>query len=486
MKKWIRQYSNGQWTSWKDMNYLKNVSVPGQIITLTKADGTTSKVSGYTVTPNNAKTNTWHKLGTFNNKTQGAGGEIWLFGGNGQNSAVSQNMWAHLFIKKGYQGTTPSTTNYVAASYEVFTPPSKDANYKNVKFKVFCTEIGVVDVWVYFPFPYSRAYYYPAGQYDSFTVANTEQTEEPIEGDTYGVEQPCKGGIIASSSNGTSIDDVIKSLSVSGRTITYTKGNGTTGTLITQDTTYSASTTTPKANGTASVGNETAYARGDHVHPSQTTISGNAGTATKLQTARNIKLTGAVTGQASFDGSANISINTTMQSGLSGMPIGSGCDYYGQTAPEGFLFADGSAISRTEYSELFKIIGTLYGAGDGSTTFNLPDKRKRMSVMLESEDTAFNTLGKTGGSVNHILTKAELPDYTLYSKAHAHSGVVTSVSASKANTWDVNKTTSSVTSVSSSKGNSASTTITIESGGSGEAINIMNPYLVCNYIIKAK
>lgn len=100
MKKWIRQYANGQWTSWKDMNYLKNVSVPGQIITLTKADGTTSKVSGYTVTPNNAKTNTWHKLGTFNNKTQGAGGEIWLFGGNGQNSAPGQNMWAHLFIKK--------------------------------------------------------------------------------------------------------------------------------------------------------------------------------------------------------------------------------------------------------------------------------------------------------------------------------------------------------------------------------------------------
>lgn len=171
---------------------------------------------------------------------------------------------------------------------------------------------------------------------------------------------------------------------------------------------------------------------------------------------------------------------------ISSMPIGSGCDYYGQTAPEGFLFADGSAISRTEYSELFEIIGTLYGAGDGSTTFNLPDKRKRMSVMLESEDTAFNTLGKTGGSVNHILTKAELPDYTLYSQAHAHSGVVTSVSASKANTWDTNKTASSVTSVSSSKGNSASTTITVESGGSGEAINIMNPYLVCNYIIKVK
>lgn len=221
-----------------DATYLKNVSVQGQKTILTKGNGTTSTVSGYTVTPNNSTSNTWHKLGTFNTKTQGAGGEIWLFGGRGQNNAVYQNMWAHLFIKKGYQGATASTTNYVAASYEIFVPPSRLDIYKNVKFKVFCTEIGIIDVWVYFPFPYSRAYYYPAGEYNSFTVANTEQTEEPVEGDTYGVEQPCEGGIIVSSSNGTSIDEVIKTLSINGKTITYTKGNGTTGTLTTQDTTY--------------------------------------------------------------------------------------------------------------------------------------------------------------------------------------------------------------------------------------------------------
>lgn len=56
----------------------------------------------------------------------------------------------------------------------------------------------------------------------------------------------------------------------------------------TTNTTYSASNTTPKANGTASAGTESAYARGDHVHPSQTSISGNAGTASKWATARNI------------------------------------------------------------------------------------------------------------------------------------------------------------------------------------------------------
>lgn len=61
------------------------------------------------------------------------------------------------------------------------------------------------------------------------------------------------------------------------------------------------SSTTPKVAGTAAVGTETSYSRGDHVHPAQTSVSGNAGTATKLATVRSI-------GNASFDGSANITL----------------------------------------------------------------------------------------------------------------------------------------------------------------------------------
>lgn len=71
-----------------------------------------------------------------------------------------------------------------------------------------------------------------------------------------------------------------------------------------------ASATTPKANGTAAVGSETSsFARGDHVHPLQTSVSGNAGTATKLATARTITLAGGHQGSATFDGSANITID---------------------------------------------------------------------------------------------------------------------------------------------------------------------------------
>ena len=72
------------------------------------------------------------------------------------------------------------------------------------------------------------------------------------------------------------------------------------------------STTVPKASGTAAVGTATTVSRSDHVHPLQTTVSGNAGTATKLATARTISLTGDVSGSTSFDGSGNVSIIATI------------------------------------------------------------------------------------------------------------------------------------------------------------------------------
>lgn len=84
-------------------------------------------------------------------------------------------------------------------------------------------------------------------------------------------------------------------------------------------------TQTPEANGTASAGSTTGglAASVDHVHPLQTTVSGNAGSATKLQTARTISLTGAVTGSTTFDGSSNKSMSTTL-SGFDASKITSG------------------------------------------------------------------------------------------------------------------------------------------------------------------
>ena len=84
----------------------------------------------------------------------------------------------------------------------------------------------------------------------------------------------------------------------------------------------------------------------------------------------------------------------------------------GSTAPARFLIADGSAVSRTTYADLFAAIGTTYGAGDGTTTFNLPDTRGRVIVGQDSSQTEFDTVGETGGAKTQALTFNQLPKGT--------------------------------------------------------------------------
>ena len=65
------------------------------------------------------------------------------------------------------------------------------------------------------------------------------------------------------------------------------------------------------------------------------------------------------------------------QSAGSGVPIGTIIPFAGNSIPQGYLLCDGSAISRTDYASLFAVIGTIYGAGDGNSTFNLPNMDRR-------------------------------------------------------------------------------------------------------------
>lgn len=95
------------------------------------------------------------------------------------------------------------------------------------------------------------------------------------------------------------------------------------------------------------------------------------------------------------DGNMNEIKQTTNYNDDSLPPIASGYEYFGTTAPnDHYMIADGTAISREDYSELYAIIGTTYGDGDGATTFNLPDLRRRYPLMKGNDD----TLGTTGGS----------------------------------------------------------------------------------------
>lgn len=170
------------------------------------------------------------------------------------------------------------------------------------------------------------------------------------------------------------------------------------------------------------------------------------------------------------------------------MPIGSGMDYYGSVAPKNYMFADGSAISRTRYAELFKIIGTTYGAGDGSTTFNLPDKRTRVTVMKDNG--TFNTLGKTGGAETH-QHKYGFQYATYYDmislEGNTQTGLLNySDSTNFILTGGDNKVDNHTTNYNSGVGESR-----IAKGADYHRLmantstsSTLQPYLVCNYIIK--
>lgn len=101
-------------------------------------------------------------------------------------------------------------------------------------------------------------------------------------------------------------------------------------------------------------------------------------------------------------------------------PAGIIMPFAGTVAPENYLFCDGSAVSRTTYATLFGVIGTTFGAGDGSSTFNLPDLSGRVPLGVSST----HLLGTTGGSETVTLTEAELPAHTHEVPQHGHADTI--------------------------------------------------------------
>jgi len=85
------------------------------------------------------------------------------------------------------------------------------------------------------------------------------------------------------------------------------------------------------------------------------------------------------------------------------MPSGAITAYGGSSAPSGWLLCDGTAVSRTTYAALFAVLGTTYGAGDGSTTFAVPNLQQRFPLGKAAAGTG-STLGGTGGAIDHTHT----------------------------------------------------------------------------------
>lgn len=103
-------------------------------------------------------------------------------------------------------------------------------------------------------------------------------------------------------------------------------------------------------------------------------------------------------------------------------PTGTVLTFAGAAAPSGYMICDGSAISRTTYAALFSVIGVLYGPGDGSTTFNLPDMRSRM-VMGLGTDEHNNVLGERYGfrDASLVYHRHDEVPHAHTTASHSHS-----------------------------------------------------------------
>ena len=101
----------------------------------------------------------------------------------------------------------------------------------------------------------------------------------------------------------------------------------------------------------------------------------------------------------------------------SGVASGTLVMWPGASVPTGHLLCDGSAVSRTTYANLFAAIGTLWGVGDGTTTFNLPNGVGKMFIGKNAAVAAIDTVGKTTGSWDHTHST---PNHTHTIAGHTH------------------------------------------------------------------
>ena len=171
--------------------------------------------------------------------------------------------------------------------------------------------------------------------------------------------------------------------------------------------------------------------------------------------------------------------------GIEGIPTGTITPWSQATPPTGFLECDGAAVSRSTYAALFAVVSTTYGAGDGSTTFNLPDLTDKVAVH-KSNNKAFastagaNTVTPTGNvagsTANATLTTAQLA---------SHSHPITNTSQSDPgnlgrNVWAGASITQNTNNTGSGQGHSHN----MSANFAGDANSVLQPYLTLIYIIK--
>ena len=172
--------------------------------------------------------------------------------------------------------------------------------------------------------------------------------------------------------------------------------------------------------------------------------------------------------------------------GIEGIPTATIVPWSDSSVPSGFLECNGAAVSRSTYSALFAIVGTTYGAGDGSSTFNVPDLQDNVPVGKSNN----KALASTGGA-NTVTSTGNVAGST----ANATLSTVQLASHSHTTQFGINPSVGSPPGISPNRsGNTSKTSQNTGSGQghahnmsanfAGDATSVLQPYLTIIYIIK--
>lgn len=149
------------------------------------------------------------------------------------------------------------------------------------------------------------------------------------------------------------------------------------------------------------------------------------------------------------------------------------------TVPAGWFAAEGQAVSRTTFATLFALIGTTFGPGDGTTTFNLPNIANRMIIGQGT-----NAFASTGGSTTHAISIAEMPshDHGFFDPGHFHNGTMRSSGNTPAG--GLTPGGNNLTGLASQNSDNATTGIVFGAQGSNVPMSVMNPFITLRAFIK--
>ena len=177
--------------------------------------------------------------------------------------------------------------------------------------------------------------------------------------------------------------------------------------------------------------------------------------------------------------------------GIEGIPTATIVPWSNASVPSGFLECNGAAVSRSTYSALFAIVGTTYGAGDGSSTFNTPDLQDNIPVGKSNNKAVGSTGGANTvaatGNVAGSTANASLSTAQLASHAHPRAAGFSRPPSKNNNPGQDNPeyTAFGNTNVGlGSTGSGSAHSHNMSASFTGDAVSVLQPYLTIIYIIK--